>query len=169
MEQSKKEKIILLNTVSSILFIAGLLLTIVPFLMNLFKFSESNQIALTFELPVMYYVASCCFAVLLPALVVFAYIFKNKVMALLPLCYLILTVVVVICMFVLASNPNTDIYVIYVAAFSCIAPLYGFCSVTYVWSLFLLLPLFFGSIIVTFKIFKFEKLEKEQNNKKKRK
>lgn len=168
MEQSKKERTVLLNTVSIILFIACLALTIAPFLTSLFKLGQNTQIAMSFDLPVLYYIASCCFAALLTAMLVFAYIFKNKVMALIPMCYMVLTAIVVLCLFILMSNPNVDIYVIYVAAFSCIAPLYGFCYLTYVWSLFLILPLFFASIIVTVKIFKFEKLQKELSKKKKK-
>ena len=168
MEQSKKERIVFLNTISIILFAACLAATIAPFLKSIFELGQNVHIATGFDLPAFYYIASCCFAALLTAMLVFAYIFKNKLMALLPTCYMVLTAVVVICMFILMSNPNTDIYVILIAAFSCIAPLYGFCYLTYVWSLFLILPLFFASIIVTVKIFKFHKLQKEQSKHKKK-
>lgn len=168
MEQSKKERTVFLNTISIILFVACLASTIAPFLSSIYDLGQNTPIATNFDLPIFYYIASCCFVALLTAMLVFAFVFKNKLMALIPTCYMVLTAVVVLCMFVLMSNPNTDIYIILIAAFSCIVPIYGFCALTYVWSLFLIIPLFFASIIITAKILKFEKIQKEQSNRKKK-
>lgn len=168
MDKVKKRSLVITNTLSVVLFAAGLILTILPFWLEMAKLGLfGNQLALDFKLPTYYYIMSFLFLAVLCVLTVFAYKLKNKLLALLPLCYLLFTIFVFICLAILMTSPNTEIYVLYIAAFSCIAPLYGFCEITYVWSLFVLLPLFFASIIVTYKVFKFTKEEKSNQKKKK--
>lgn len=154
-----KQKSAIINIVSILLFVAGLLSTVIIFWVSLGKnlLNPSGQVALTFELPVIYYVLSCFFAVLLLALVVFAYVYKKKLLVLMPLIYEILVILSAVTFALISSNMGASAYVFAIILFSLIAPLYGFCYVSYIWCLFLIIPLLFATFIITFKLFKKDK------------
>ena len=166
-----KRKKLLTNVFACILFAAGLIGAAVSFWTELGNslFGNGSQIALGVKLSPLYYVLSCVFAALLVVLVIFAYKLKNKLLVWLPLGYQLLTILSVICFAILASNVNEDTYIITIIMFTLFSPLYGFCELTYIWSLFLILPLFFASIIIAYKVHKFVKEVKLLTSKKKRK
>ena len=164
-----KNKKSIANTVSAFLFFVSLVVTILFFVLDILKVAQNNQMGLTFDLSVSSYVFSFIFTAIISLMVGFSYYFKSKLMALLPLCYLSVTAIVFLCLFILMSNPSVDIYVLTFIAFSVFAPLCGFWLVVkYYIALLVILPLFFFSIVFTYKIFKIEKEEKLANLKKKK-
>ncbi len=161
MDKINKKNNIFINIFSTVIFFAFLVSTIWMFWSGLGKsiMNSGGQLGVSVSLPSIYYVFSCVFAVVLVVYVIFALKLKKLILVLLPLCYQLLTVLSVICFAVLASDPNNSAYVIYIITFSLFAPLYGFCELTYIWSLFLILPLFFATVIVTYKVFRMSKKE----------
>ncbi len=152
-----------------LLLIFGFVSTIFSFWSALGKsiLGVGAQLAVNFSLPTVYYVLSCLFALLLLVTVVLAYRLKSVLLILMPLLYQLITVFAVICLAILATNANNNVYILYLITFSLFAPLYGFCELTYVWSLFLILPLFFATIIVAFKVIRFNNQKKCKTNKRK--
>ena len=168
---SLKNKKGIVSIVSTVAFFGTFIATILSFVLNLLKFANNNQMAISFDFPIYYYVLSIAFTIIICLMVGFSYYFRSKLMVLIPLCYLVVTSIVFLCLFILMSNPSVDTYVLQLMAFSVFAPLYGFwVTVNYYIALLILLPLFFASAIITYKIFKLEKLEKlEAKSKKKNK
>lgn len=159
---NKNDKNLLFNTIAVLLFVGLLVSTIWTFWSAIGDsvLNVGGKLGLSLEIPNSYYILSCVFAVALVLFVVLSYVFKNTILVMLPLVYQLLTIFSVILLAILATDLNNSAYIIYIITFSLFAPLYGFCEITYVWSLFLILPLFFASIIVTYKVFIFKKAAK---------
>ena len=119
------------------------------------------------EFPVYYFVFSCLFAVSFLALVVLGGYFKNRLLISIPLIYFIITLITTICFAILTTDVNQAAYIITILMFAMFSPLYGFCYITYVWCLFYIIPVFFATIIVAFKVFRFHFQQKKNKQKKK--
>ena len=171
MEKILKKKSVLINILSSVLFFGVFIASALAFWLSLGNtlFGMGTKLGLNVQLPVYYYILSCVFAISLVLLLVISYMFKSRLSVLYVVLYELLTIVTVICFAILATNPNETAYILTILMFTLFSPLFGFCYVTYIWSLFLIIPLFFASIIICFKVFKYYKEQKQLIKKSKKK
>ncbi len=132
-------------------------------IMDLFKIN--NNAGSLMVMPVAYSVISFIFLALLIALSVFGFIFKNKVMIFLALCYEVLFAVTFALLGVFATGgiENVTVYKVLIYSLSVsLAPIYGVIWYMGAFFFLILIPLLVFGIVSAVKVCKKPKTEKKK-------